>query len=617
MTRNIVVIGAGFSGVSATKKLAKKFKREKDTKITLIDRHSYLTYMTELHEVAGGRVEPSHIQYDLQHLFARNKNVDLVTDEVSSIDYDKQTVKGEYSEYPYDYLLIAAGAEPNDFGVPGVKEYGATMWSIEEAENIRYRIIEAFTQAANETDKEVRRRILSFVVCGAGFTGVELVGEFIDWMPILAKQNKININEVSVHLVEAGPTILPPMTEKDQKRALKHLQKKDIQVHLNDAVKEVFVDHILLGSGKEIPTYNLIWTAGIQANTGVDWNIESARAHRLVANKFMQSVDHKNVFVSGDMVYYEEEDKDGQVVPQIVQAAEQTGKIAAQNIYNDVSNEKKEAYKGKYDGHMVSIGGHYGVARIFDKFSMSGFFALAMKHMINIMFFLTIGSLYYAWRYILTEFLHIRHHRNLMGRFFSSYGNMLWLLPLRVYYGGMWFVEGLKKCFGLFGGESWFGSDIIFPFEWLQNDAVSGASAAAEETVTQVFGLNYVPGEEPMLVLQEMPGWFEWIMKILLPNQGMALFMQRFMAIFELVLGLMLIIGLFTWIFSGITIILVTMFSLSGMFVWPNMWFIPAALALMAGAGRVLGVDGWLLPRLGRSLDHWWYGTPRSIYHKE
>ncbi|MCI5774883.1 MAG: FAD-dependent oxidoreductase [Aerococcus sp.] len=619
MSRNIVVVGAGFSGVSATKKLAKKFKREKDTKITLIDRHSYLTYMTELHEVAGGRVEPTDIQYDLRHLFARQKNVDLVTDEVQNIDYERQVVKGEYGEYPYDYLLISAGAEPNDFGVPGVKEYGATMWSIEEAEVVRHRILEAFTRAAHENDKDMRRRMLNFVVCGAGFTGVELIGELIDWMPILAKQHKIDIDEVSLNLVEAGPVILPPMVEKDQNRALKFIQKKGVHVYLGDAVKEVFADHVLLSSGKEIPTYNLIWTAGIQANTGVDWQMESARAHRLKVNKYMQSLAHKNVFASGDIAYYEEEDKDGKPYPQIVQAAEQTAETAALNIYHDASNEEMEAYKGKYDGHMVSLGGHYGVARIFDKLSMSGFFALAVKHLINIMFFLTNGSLYYSWRYILTEFLHIRHHRNLMGRFFSSYGNLLWLLPLRIYYGGMWFTEGLKKCFGLFGGESWFGSNIIFPFDWLQGDAVAGASAsgAAEETAKQIFGLNYVTGEEPMLVFQNMPGWFEWIMKILLPNQEVAMFMQRFMAIFELFIGLMLIIGLFTWIFSGITIILVSMFCLSGMFVWPNMWFIPAALALMAGGGRVLGVDGWLLPRLGHALDNWWYGTPRSIYRKE
>src|SRR5699024_2266638 len=120
-TKNIVVVGAGYSGVSAVKFLAKKLKKDNDVQITLIDRHSYHTMMTELHEVAGGRVEPEAIQYDLQHLFARQKNVQLVTDTVTGIDKDKKIVKTKLGSYAFDYLVLGMGGEPNDFGTPGVK----------------------------------------------------------------------------------------------------------------------------------------------------------------------------------------------------------------------------------------------------------------------------------------------------------------------------------------------------------------------------------------------------------------------------------------------------------------------------------------------------------------
>ena len=125
---NIVVVGAGYAGVSSTKLLAKKFKKNPDVQITLIDRHSYHTMMTELHEVAGGRVEPEAIQYDLQRLFCRKKNVQLVTDNVINVDKEKKIVYTEQGEYPFDYVILGMGGEANDFGTTGVAEHGYTLW---------------------------------------------------------------------------------------------------------------------------------------------------------------------------------------------------------------------------------------------------------------------------------------------------------------------------------------------------------------------------------------------------------------------------------------------------------------------------------------------------------
>ena len=358
MTKNIVIVGAGFAGVAAARKLAKKYKSDLNINITLIDRHSYLTYMTELHEVAGGRVEPDAIKYDLKKLFGRLKNVKLVTDKVTHLDHENQKVTTEHGEYAYDYLVLAFGGEANDFGVQGVKEHGFTLWSMEAAERVREHIIDMVYKAAREHDESKRRALLSFLVCGAGFTGVEMIGELFEWLPILAKEHKLNLDEISYHLVEAAPGILNTVTEKEQTRATRFMEKNGVQISLGDGIVAVEEDKVILASGKEIPTYTTIWTAGVQANQeAADWGFERARAGRIVVDEFMQAKGLKNVYVAGDMVYYEDPVNEGQLMPQIVQAAEQTGDIAATSIISEISGTEKEAFKGKYGFYWFSLWG--------------------------------------------------------------------------------------------------------------------------------------------------------------------------------------------------------------------------------------------------------------------
>lgn len=627
MAKEIVIVGAGFAGVAAARKLGKKYKKDKTVNITLVDRHSYLTYMTELHEIAGGRLEPDAIKYDLRRIFHRLNNVKLVTDNVSEIDHDNNVVIGEQSNYKFDYLVLAVGAEPNDFGIDGVKENGFTLWSMEDAERVREHIIDMVYKAAREHDPVKRRALLSFLVCGGGFTGVEMIGELVEWLPILAEEHKLNPDEISFHLVEAAPKILNTVTEKEQERAMKYMRKKGIDITLGDGIAKIAEDHIELASGKKIDTYTSIWTAGIKANTDAsEWGVEQARAGRLVADQYMQAKGYDNVFVAGDLVYYEDPTNNNMPTPQIVQAAELTGDVAATSIISEISGTEKEEFEGKYDGNMVSIGSTYGVAYLYDKYSVQGFIAMFIKHAANVIYFLSIGSFYYAWLYVRHEFFTIKHKRNIFRGHLSAHGNILWTVPLRLFYGAMWLVEGLKKTFGMFGGSSWFEDNVVFPFPWLQADVTSAASGAdattaasgvaetTEAVAEQIFSLNYVYGEEPMLVFDEMPGWFASIMEFMMPNQDVALFMQKMMSLVELGIGLALIAGLFTFLVSGLTVVLVAMFCLSGMFVWVNMWFIPAAIALMMGAGRAFGLDYYVMPWLGKLFDGWIWGKPKHIY---
>lgn len=599
--QNIVVVGAGYAGVSATKFLAKKFKKDTDVTITLIDRHSYHTMMTELHEVAGGRVEPEAIQYDLQRLFSRKKNVKLVTDTVTGIDKENKVVKTLAGSYPFDQLILGMGGEPNDFGTPGVKENGFTLWSFDDAVKIRHHIEATVAKAAIEPDAEVRKAMLTFVVCGSGFTGIEMVGELIDWKDRLAKDAKIDPDEITLMVVEAMPTILNMLSRNDAAKAERYLEKKNVQLLLNSPIVEVAADHIKLKDGSEVPTHTLIWTAGVKATSdAADFGLEAARGSRLVANEYMQAkgYEDKNIYIIGDLVYYEE--TPNTPTPQIVQAAEQTGHTAAANIVADIKGGEKHAFKGNYQGFMVSIGAKWGVANLFDKIHLSGFLAIIMKHIVNLKYFFDIRSGYYMFQYIMHEIFHIKDDRSVARGHTSRYGNVLWSVPLRVFYGMVWLVESMKKIVGngdylkpstWFGDGSWFTDKVVFPFPWLQEQVTTGASQATETATTAAsgaadaaasggadaatqaahFGLSYAYGETPMQVFDHMPKWFESVMKFMMPNQEVALFMQKFMTIVEVCIALALIAGLFTWLSSAATIGLTIAFCLSGMFYWVNL----------------------------------------------
>ena len=642
--QNIVVVGAGYAGVSATKFLAKKFKKDTDVTITLIDRHSYHTMMTELHEVAGGRVEPEAIQYDLQRLFSRKKNVKLVTDTVTGIDKENKVVKTLAGSYPFDQLILGMGGEPNDFGTPGVKENGFTLWSFDDAVKIRHHIEATVAKAAIEPDAEVRKAMLTFVVCGSGFTGIEMVGELIDWKDRLAKDAKIDPDEITLMVVEAMPTILNMLSRNDAAKAERYLEKKNVQLLLNSPIVEVAADHIKLKDGSEVPTHTLIWTAGVKATSdAADFGLEAARGSRLVANEYMQAkgYEDKNIYIIGDLVYYEE--TPNTPTPQIVQVAEQTGHTAAANIVADIKGGEKHAFKGNYQGFMVSIGAKWGVANLFDKIHLSGFLAIIMKHIVNLKYFFDIRSGYYMFQYIMHEIFHIKDDRSVARGHTSRYGNVLWSVPLRVFYGMVWLVESMKKIVGngdylkpstWFGDGSWFTDKVVFPFPWLQEQVTTGASQATETATTAAsgaadaaasggadaatqaahFGLSYAYGETPMQVFDHMPKWFESVMKFMMPNQEVALFMQKFMTIVEVCIALALIAGLFTWLSSAATIGLTIAFCLSGMFYWVNIWFIFVAFALMNGSGRAVGLDRWVIPWIQRKLGKAWYGTPKARY---
>ena len=170
--KKVVVLGAGYGGIETALDIYRHSRKRKDIEITIIDKNEYHTLLTELHEVAGNRVTPDGLMINLQKIF-EHTNVRVVRDRITGIDPDRQVLKSETETYPYDYLVLGTGSEPTYFGIPGMKEHSLTLWSMEDALKINNHIKTVFKKASKESDPDKKKSLLTIVVGGGGFTGIE------------------------------------------------------------------------------------------------------------------------------------------------------------------------------------------------------------------------------------------------------------------------------------------------------------------------------------------------------------------------------------------------------------------------------------------------------------
>src|SRR6056297_2370249 len=231
-TTRVVVLGAGYAGVEAAKQLHKIFKRDDSVEITLIDKNPYHTLMTELHEIAGSRTEPDSVQVSLAKICS-GKRVNVVIDEIKTIDFENNTAVSEDNKYPYDYIIIGAGGEPEFFDVPGVQENCFTCWSLEDAIRIRVQVEEMFREAAKEPNPMKRRRLLTFAIAGGGFTGVELAGELLERKEELCPKYHIAEEEVRIVIIEMMDSILPIFPEQLRRKAAMYIRRHGGEILLN------------------------------------------------------------------------------------------------------------------------------------------------------------------------------------------------------------------------------------------------------------------------------------------------------------------------------------------------------------------------------------------------
>lgn len=573
----IVILGAGYAGVEAAQVLNKKFKNDDRVKITLINQNPYHTLLTELHEIAGHRTDKESVMVDLYQVFKSTK-VELITDKIISVDQESQTLSSDNAVYEYDYLLLGLGSEPAYFGVEGVKENAFTIWSLKDALKIRHHIEDVFQKAREEKDPIKRKKLLTIIVAGSGFTGVEVIGELMEWKKILCAQHDIDESEVALYNVEAMPNILPMLRPNLQKKALRYMERKGVKVLTGAPIIKATEDGIILKDGTEINTHTLIWTCGVQGNslcvqTGF---IEGKRA-RVLVNDYLQTVDKENIYAIGDIAYYE---INGKPIPQIVETAIQSGKCGAKNVIADIEKRDKEKFQLNTHGFMVSIGSHYCVAEIMGV-QLTGFFAMMMKHLVNMHYLWGVGGIRLIWNYMRHEFFHMKNRRSFVGGHLSHKTQSLWIILLRVYVGVLWLLEGIKKV-----NEGWLtpgNVKIIY--------TAGGSGASPTDAVVSAP------------ILSQPPVIYQWFMEtVVTPN---AMFFQTSVVIMEILIGLALIAGLFTFLASLASIGLAANFILSAMAGYDILWFVFAAIALMGGAGRSFGLDHYVIPWIKK----WWVNT--------
>lgn len=574
MAKKILVLGAGYAGVEAALTLQKKKKKNEDIEVTLIDRNSYHTLLTELHEVAGNRISEDGVIVPLNDIF-KYTGVKVVKDEITGFDLKNNRLISDSTAYDYDYLVIAAGSQPNFYGIPGMSEHCFTLWSYKDAIRIREHIKDTFIRAAQETDAGKRRNLLTFVVGGGGFTGVEMVGELALWVKSLCKSHDISREEVKLILVEALPNILNNLQPKNIEKAMNYLTKKlKVEVKLNCAITKVTEDSVELKNGTVIKSRTLIWTAGIKAAkiTGED-SFEEEKGGRIKVNEFTRT-QYENVYAVGDNAAFH---NGKYTLPALVETALQTGKAAAKNILADIRDKEKEKLEPKLHGVMVSIGSYFAVSDIMGR-QLPRLLSIIMKYMVNIHYLFGIGGFELVFKYIKHELLFKKQEKFLVEKHYSMMTPTFWLVPIRLFLGYSWLMEGINKV-----REGWFSKALLAGLP-----ADTGTSASVTETGEKVF----------RIVSDHTPGWYAWIAHtIVIPN---AQLFQIMIVLGEIGLGAALLSGTFTFIAGLGALALNINFILSTGLYDYDWWYIPAALCMLGGAGRAFGVDHYLMPYLMR-----------------
>lgn len=592
--KQIIVLGGGYGGVLTAKKLAKQLKNDRDVRITLIDRKPYHTLLTELHEVAAKRVDEDSIKIDLKKIFAGFRNVDVVLDEITEFDFSQRLLKSKAKTYRYDYLVIGTGSKPAFFGTPGAEEHAFTLWSYEDAVLLRERFTDMFRLAAKERDPVARAEMLTFVVVGAGFTGVEMIGELAEHVDELCKDFVIDRKDVQLHVVDMAPKILPILPDKLIRKATRHLEKLGVQITTGSKISAVKENAVAVGD-KEIASRTVIWTAGVEGSDIVaSADVTQAGRKRLQTNDKLQSVDRPEVYVVGDNIFYIPEGEKNPV-PQMVENAEQAAPIVAYNIVADIRKQPKKSYKPAFHGTMVSIGSRYGVAYVGvpgRMFPLTGFLAMFIKHFINVFYLFTVAGFNKVYSYLLHEIFHVEHRRSFLGGHFSKRSPNFWLVPLRVFVGGMWLMEGWEKLAKIMDDPS---KIFLIPAPW--TDGTSGASVAAEGSEAAAEAIAALP--VPDFITSMVQGMMD--MMFYTADGGytaLAYVFQTGMVVAEIVFGLMLIAGLFTAIASIATVAMGLMIWSSGMAAQEMLWYMFAGVALIGGSGSTLGLDYYIYPRL-------------------
>lgn len=401
-TPQVVIIGAGFGGLNAALSLA-----HQPVRITLIDRRNHHNFQPLLYQVATAGLSPGEIATPIRWIVRKHRNVEVLLGEVNELDIERRIVKFADREISYDYLIVAAGASHAYFGHDDWEPFAPGLKTIEDALEIRRRVLLAFELAERNAATRGENVQLNFVIVGGGPTGVELAGTLseIARRALAEEFNSIDTKNARIILLEGGPRILPAYSEDLSRSAEKQLRGLGVEVHTSTMVTDVEPAAVHMGTTR-LPAAVILWAAGVAASPlGKKLGAPVDRAGRVLVNADLSLPGHPEVFVIGDLAALK--DKNGQLVPGVAQAAIQEGKATAGNIANDLHGKPRRDFHYFNKGSLATIGRAAAIAE-FGKIHISGFIAWLSWLFVHVFFLIGFRNrilvmIQWAWSYFTYE----------------------------------------------------------------------------------------------------------------------------------------------------------------------------------------------------------------------
>ena len=375
----IVIVGGGFGGLAAARALSGE-----SVAVTIIDRRNYHLFQPLLYQVATAALNPADIASPIRHLIRGQKNARVILGEAISFDLAGSSVILRDEEVPFDYLIVAPGSAPSYFGHDQWEQVAPGLKSIDDATEIRRRFLFAFEAAEREEDPSSQLEWLTFVVVGAGPTGVELAGAFAEIARCVLTRDfrRISTDRARMILVEGGARILAGMSEYAAAKARRQLERLGVEILTSMPVGSIDASGLTCGN-KRIAARTVVWAAGVAASPiGRALGVSVDRAGRIPVEPDLSLAGHQEVFVIGDLAAVS---SDGKPVPGLAAAAKQEGKHAAHNVMRAIAGESTKDFRYTDCGTLATVGRGAAVAD-FPRFRLAGVSAWLLWLLVHIFY---------------------------------------------------------------------------------------------------------------------------------------------------------------------------------------------------------------------------------------
>jgi NADH dehydrogenase len=360
----VLILGGGYGGVRAAQELGKSLHTPDDPALALIDNHPYHQIITELPHAVTGRRSGADLEYPLGELLARGRARFIQTD-VQSIDAAHQLVTTVDGAISFGTLLVALGSTTAFYGIPGLQEHALTFKSVDDADVVKNRVLQAMQAAAGETNPARRAALLTTIVGGGGLTGVELAGALAETVPRLARELGMAPREPQIVLVEAAPAVLPPLPPPLQLKALRLLEDLGVRPYLHTRVASADEQGLTIEPGGRLEASTVIWAGGIEAPPLLmKSGLPTARSGQMLVDEYLRAPGHPDIYAVGDCAWIIEESS-ARHVGWTAQNTLDEAAAAAYNIFAASEGYPVRPFHAHDRGQVVSVGPKRGVALIF------------------------------------------------------------------------------------------------------------------------------------------------------------------------------------------------------------------------------------------------------------